>query len=156
LAILAAMALALAGCGGPERAAAPPVPTVDPALITPGDAPLPIGKPVPVRSLEVPAGQTGVLGLDGMARVRPRSLDIADDATLTGLRWTRWDAGGAEGTGKIRLLECRPDCGQGTPTLIEARVRLSKPVACDQGTFFDAAEVTVSGDDPASFIQAPC
>lgn len=153
-ALAVCLLLALAGCGEAERAAAPQ-PTVDPKLTTPGKGELPLGDPARVRG-DIPPGATAVLGLDGRAGVRPRRLAFAEDAELSGLTWNRWDDERAEGQGNVRLLECAPNCAQGTPRIVGATIRLEGRVSCPEGDFFDRAVVRVPGHDPTSFIQAPC
>ncbi len=153
-ALLILTVLALAGCGEAERAAAPK-PTVDPALTTPGSGEPPLGEPARGRG-EIPAGPTGVLGLDGRASVRPERLAFAEDAELSRITWNAWDADAADGQGNVRLLECTPNCAQGTPKDVGATIRLSGRVSCPEGDFFDRAVVEIPGRDPMSFIQAPC
>ena len=153
-ALLILAVLALAGCGEGERVAAPQ-PTVDPSLTTPGNGEPPLGEPARVRG-EIPAGETGVLGLDGRASVRPERLAFAEDAELRGITWTAWDDDEASGQGNVRLLECAPNCAQGTPRDVGATIRLSGRVSCPEGDFFDRAVVEIPGRDPMSFIQAPC
>jgi hypothetical protein len=147
--------LALAGCGEDEIVAGPGA-TIGPALTTPGTAPLPLGDPVRVRESDVPAGETGVLSLDGRAAARPRRLAIADDAELSDVTWDEWGADGAEGRGELRVIECVPNCAQGSPKTVTATIRLSAPRACPDGRYFDRAVVAIDGRDPTSFIQAPC
>ena len=154
LALIGMAALALGACGEAEQAAAPQ-PTVDPSLTRPGKGELPLGEPARVRE-PLPAGETGVLGLDGRAAVRPRRLAIAEDAELERLQWTAWGGPTAEGRGRLGVLDCSPDCASGTVRMIEATVVLSEPVDCPDGRFYDRAAVTIEGSDPASFIQAPC
>jgi hypothetical protein len=148
--------LALAGCGeGETERAAAPQPTVDPKLTTPGSGEPPLGEPARVR-VDIPAGEIGVVGLDGRAGVRPERLAFAEDAELSRLTWNAWSAGGAEGQGNLRLLECAPNCAQGTPKIVGATIRLSGRKRCPEGEFFERATVSIPGDDPMSFIQAPC
>jgi hypothetical protein len=92
------------------------------------------------------------MGLDGRVGVRPEQLAIAEDAELERIRWTS----DAEGSGRLALLECDPDCASGRTRTVEATVRLEAPVDCPQGRFYDRATVTIEGRDPMSFIQAPC
>ena len=153
-ALLIALAALLAGCGEAERAAAP-VPTVDPELTTPGNGEPPLGEPATVKG-DVPAGETAVLGLDGRAGVRPERLAFAEDAELSRITWNAWGDDEADGQGNVRLLECSPNCAQGTPKDVGAKVRLSGRVSCPEGDFFDRAVVEIPGRDPMSFIQAPC
>lgn len=144
----------LAGCGEAERAVAPRA-GVDPALTRPGQGELPRGEPARVRD-PLPAGATGVAGLDGRGGVRPRRLAIAEDAELERLRWSTWGGARAEGRGRLAVLGCNPDCASGVVRTVTARVRLSGPVDCAEGRFYDRAVVEIDGRDPATFIQAPC
>lgn len=151
---LIGLALVLGACGEAERAAAPQ-PTVDPALTRPGRGALPLGQPAPVRD-ELRAGETGVLGLDGRAAARPARLAIAEDAELERLEWSDWGGETAEARGRLAVLECNPNCASGSVRMVRAVVRLSVPVDCPEGRFYDRAVVTTDGRSPMSFIQAPC
>jgi hypothetical protein len=49
---------------------------------------------------------------------------------LTGLRWTRWDAHGAVGSGIGHQNDCTPDCSRGHFHFYAVAVRLWAPVVC--------------------------
>ena len=55
---------------------------------------------------------------------------------------------------------CDPNCGQGRLIRAPATIRLSRPVACPGGRFFDRGRIEVDSDDPraasTSWLAAPC
>jgi hypothetical protein len=163
--IALACALALAGCGAEPAAssAPPPLPKGDfgPSEPGAGTPPRPVAPklhrpPAPVASA-LAGGSVGVVGVEGVVGVRPSTLDVAADGQLTALRWTRWDARSAEATGRLRLTDCDPDCAGGTVKTLPATVRLTGPRLCGRASYFDRAEVTVTGGEaPASYVRAPC
>jgi hypothetical protein len=157
------LVLVLAGCGGTagERAAEPQR-TPDPALTQPGrgtpPVPLPAKRALPaaVRAA-LASGQVAVVDVTGRASVRPSSLEIAQDATLRGVRWSRWDRDGAVGRGTLRTLVCNPTCAQGAIAAHPATIELSAPAACSSGSWFSHSRVEVDGAPvPASYVRAPC
>lgn len=163
---VAALGAVLGGCGEEEREAASSQATPDPALTTPGTPePLRPSAP-PLRAVpeavrrQLDAGAVGVVGIAGRVSVRPARLDIAKDATLVDLRWSRWGSDRAVGRGGLRLLECDPSCAKGETVTYRARVELSDPKACPTGLYFDRSQVTASGEDgplePAAYVRAPC
>jgi hypothetical protein len=102
------------------------------------------------------AGAVGVVDAAGTVGVRPRTLETSSDAELQGLRWTRWDAGGASATGRLRVLVCEPTCATGRPRSVPATVTLSSVRQCGGRSYFDAARVSVPGARPAVYVRAPC
>jgi hypothetical protein len=163
---VALLTLGLAGCGGGEarlEPAAAPLPTGDfgPAKAQPVALPRPVAPPLhrpgAAVAAALAAGTTGVVGAEGDVAVRPVRLIVASDGELTGLRWSRWSAGAAEASGRLRLRECDPNCAGGTIRELPAAVRLSRPRVCGRATYFDRARVTVTGAPaPASYVRAPC
>ncbi len=160
-----ACALAAAGCGsGAEReAGAQTQATPDPKLVRPGHGTPP--PPVVPKTFAVTdavkaqleGGAIAVVGVEGVAGVRPATLDVAADQTLSGIRWSRWGKRGAAGTGTLRTLDCDPNCAQGSLSTEPATVELSDPAKCPQGRFFSRAAVRPqSGPAPASYVRAPC
>ena len=68
-----------------------------------------------------------------VAIVRPRSIVIAcADANFyaTGLKWTRWDASGAEGTGVGHENDCKPYCAAGRFHTYRLALRLDEVARC--------------------------
>jgi hypothetical protein len=108
-----------------------------------------------VRELE--AGEIGVVGMTGVIGVRPKVLDTASDVRIESLTWSRWGADGAVGEGEMRLRECQPTCAGGRTKSTPATVTLSGVRKCRGRSYFEAAEVRVtSGDQPATYVRAPC
>lgn len=149
--------LVLAGCGGPDgagratEAAPPPAPAVT------GVSPA----PSPQLSRALAAGRgVAVVDLAGAAHARPVKLEIAKDATLSGLRWSGWGRPRAVGEGTLSLLECEPTCAEGRVRTVPARVILHDLRRCSTGRFYAAA--SVAPDDPrrtpppAAYLQPPC
>ena len=161
--------LALAGCGAseaPERAAAPALPEGDfgPEQPGSGERARPVAPPrkAPAAAVagELAAGTVGVVGVEGAVGVRPRTLEVAADATIEDVRWERWDASGAEGAGTLSVRDCDPTCASGDRDESPATVRLSAPRPCGRSTYFDRARVELdgarAGGDPISYVRAPC
>ncbi len=163
--LVCACALGAAGCGSAferevgSQTHAPP----DPKLVRPGHGTAPppvVPKMVAVTDAvkaKLEGGAIAVVGVEGVAGVRPTTLDVAADQTISGLRWSRWGTGGARGTGTLRTLDCDPTCAQGSLSTEPAMVELSAPASCPQGRFFSRAAVRPqSGRAPASYVRAPC
>ena len=104
---------------------------------------------------EVPL-QLGVVDEAGNVGVRPRTMEVASDAELQDLRWIRWDATGASATGRLRELVCEPTCATGRPRFVPASVTLSSVRECRGRSYFDAAQLSVRGEQPAVYVRAPC
>ena len=165
-ALILAMALALAGCGGAEerdRSAAPPTVKGDwgPSEPGSGERARPVAPPRKAPSATVAsaldAGAVGVVGVEGVVGVKPASLDVSADGTLDDLRWQRWDSGGAEGTGTLTLRDCDPSCASGGKDRYPATIRLSSPRLCGRAAYFDRARVELEGEGaPATYVRAPC
>jgi hypothetical protein len=165
--IVLACCLGLAGCGvsPDERVVNPGAPTLDPKVYGPPHAnpavriPIPRPQAKPASSAvagALDAGAVGVVDEAGNVGVRPRTMDTASDAQLQDLRWTRWDAAGASGTGRLRELVCEPTCATGRPRFVPATVTLSSVRQCGGRSYFDAAQVSVRGEQPAVYVRAPC
>jgi hypothetical protein len=175
--LLAALLLCLlAGCGlggGSEEEAPRPAATVDDG-VPPEQAAKPVGEvadPLPTRAArdaepgaalrsQLRSGAVAVVDLTGSMGIRPRALVFANGGRLDGLRWSRWDDSGAEASGEMHGVVCEPTCGQGAAVEVPATIRLSQPVACPAGRFFDRGEIEVSPADtdvkPTSWLAAPC
>ncbi|HET6691466.1 MAG TPA: hypothetical protein VFG74_11445 [Miltoncostaeaceae bacterium] len=167
-AVILALALALGGCGGSadeREAGAAPVPKGDwgPRQPGSGERARPVAPPrkappaAVARQLE--AGTVGVVGVEGAIGVRPYSLEVSADGTLEDLRWQRWDAGGAEGSGTLEVRDCDPSCASGGKDAYAATIKLSAPRLCGRETYFDQARVRLAADDvptPTTYVRAPC
>ena len=90
--------------------------------------------------------------------IRPGELTFASRGRLRELGWSRWDDAGAEATGRMRGVLCNPTCAQGEQVDVRATIRLSEPVACPAGRFFDRGEVVADDREieSASWLAAPC
>jgi hypothetical protein len=108
-----------------------------------------------VRSLE--AGEIGVVGMTGVIGVRPNELDTANDVRIDSLEWSSWGADGAVGKGEMLARECQPTCAGGRTKTVPATVTLSGVRECRGRRYFEGAEVRVSsGEQPATYVRAPC
>jgi hypothetical protein len=118
----------------------------------------PSTQPVPARVLDrLAAGAVAVSDLTGKAAIEPATVQFATDASLTGVRWTRWGAGGATGHGTLRVLSCNPNCAEGDVEQRPATIELARPSVCPDGRFFSASKVVPDGGPaPASYVRAPC
>jgi hypothetical protein len=168
---LALVALALcSGCFGGGGESASPQPTTPPAAATPAPVstlvdPVPTqaalrARPDRALAARLAGGAVALVDLEGRIGIRPARVVFAHGGRLSGLKWTRWGARGAAGTGTMTGVVCDPDCAHGRLIRASALIRLSKPVACPRGRFFDRARVDVVSDDPAadstSWLAAPC
>jgi hypothetical protein len=160
-------AVVLAGCGvsPDERIVNPGAPALDPKVYGPPHAnpavQIPIPRPhareaSPAVAAALDAGAVGVVDEAGAVGVRPRTMDTASDAELQDLRWTRWDAAGAAATGRLRVLVCEPTCATGRGRYVPATVTLSSVRECAGRSYFDAARVSIRGEQPAVYVRAPC
>jgi hypothetical protein len=170
LAVLTLFVL-LAGCGvlddeGPALTNAPDPAVYGPEQAVPREQP-PFDAPKLAEPAEgvaraLDAGQIGVVDLTGTVAIQPDTLETASDQTLEGVRWSRWDAGGAEGEGSLRALTCQPTCASGGTKTVPARVRLTGVRVCDGRQYYERGEVlldpkdTPSGSQPATYLRAPC
>jgi hypothetical protein len=167
-AVILVLASALGGCGASpdERSAsAPPVPKGDwgPRRPGSGERARPVTPPRRAPSAAVAsaleAGAVGVVGVEGVVGVRPSTLEVSADGTLEDVRWERWDAGGAEGTGTLEVRDCDPSCASGGKDAYRATITLSSPRLCGRATYFDRARVELDAGDapaPATYVRAPC
>ena len=72
-------------------------------------------------------------GCTSKVRVRPASIVMAcgdGNFYVTRIRWTRWTAHSAAGTGTGHLNDCRPDCADGHFHAYRVAVTLSAPLRC--------------------------
>jgi hypothetical protein len=163
---LLALALAASACGSSEDEAPAPVATASPAPAAsePVDA-RPTKAALDARpgrrlAARLDAGEVAVVDLVGRIGIRPRSIEFAKGGRMEDLEWSRWDDRGAEGRGRMVGLVCDPTCAQGTTITVPATIRLSEPVACPAGRFFDRGRIEAESDDPdaqsASWLAAPC
>jgi hypothetical protein len=160
------LACALGGCGASaEPEAAAPQGDWGPERPGSGERARPVAPPrkaVPEAvAAALAAGSVGVMGVHGAVGVEPRTLEMSADATLGGLRWVRWDATGAEGTGTLSVRDCDPTCASGGRDSHPATVRLSAPRLCGPAAYFDRARVELAdaasaGGDPLAYVRAPC
>lgn len=173
IALLSA-AVVLAGCGltPDERVVNPGGPRLDPHVYGPRTASaavaIPVGRPrarpaSPAVASALAAGVVGVVDVSGRVGVRPRTLETSSDGVLEHVRWERWDAAGARGSGRLRILDCDPSCAIGRVRSLPATVTLSAVRECGGRFYFDAAAVRVDparspvrGSQPASYVRAPC
>jgi hypothetical protein len=151
------------GCGSSEREFPASHGVTDPKLTTPGTGTPPAPAKPPAQTIptavrsQLDAGRVAIVDITGKAGYKPSSLEIAQDASLTGLKWSRWGAGGATGTGTLRFNACNPTCASGSQKALPATIRLSSPSPCPDGRFFAASKVTPSsGPAPASYLRSPC
>jgi hypothetical protein len=160
------LAIALGGCGASAESeqaggAGPPKGDWGPSRPGSGERARPVAPPRRAPSEAVAAaldgGTVGVVGVEGAVGVEPRALDVSADATLGDLRWERWDATGAEGTGTLSVRDCDPTCASGGRDEHPATVRLSAPRLCGRSTYFDRARVEPAGAaPPIAYVRAPC
>jgi hypothetical protein len=161
-------AVALSGCGvlddtGPA-APKPPDPAVygpskpekaaDPTLTL-----TPLVEPAPAVAQALDRGAIGVVDLSGIVAIEPSSLDTASDVTLAHVRWSAWGAGGAAGTGTLRMLTCQPTCASSGVKDVAARIELSGVKTCDGRRYFEHGKVLidpVDGTEPVTYLRAPC
>jgi hypothetical protein len=165
-----ALALGLGGCGvlDDEGPAVPQAP--DPAVYGPAKATRTTVPSIPVPKLVEPAaavaralddGSIGVVDLSGEVGIEPRSLDTAADLTLNDVHWSSWDAGGAAGTGRLRVLTCQPTCAASGTKDVPARISLSGVKTCDGRRYFERGAVLLDPRDaasgqPTTYLRAPC
>jgi hypothetical protein len=165
-----ALALVLGGCGvlDDEGPAVPKAP--DPAVYGPAKATKTADPSIPVPRLVSPpaavaraldGGSIGVVDLAGQVGIEPRSLDTAADLTLHDVQWSSWGAGGAAGTGRLRVLTCQPTCAASGTKDVPARIALSGVKTCDGRRYFERGEVLIDPGDassgqPTTYLRAPC
>ena len=160
-AIVGALVLFVAGCGSSDERAAVDMSKYGPRHAVAGHrppAPLPkLRPPAPDVARQLRAGTVGVVAVDGTVGIRPRALETAADAELQHLTWTQWTHTSAEGRGVLRVLDCQPTCAAGHARTVAATVRLSNVRSCAGRSYFGVAEVKVAaGEQPASYVRAPC
>ena len=162
------------GCGvlddvGPATQATPDPALYGPPEATSNESPRSSELPCPgdarrAREVasELDAGQVGVVDMGGAVGVKPASLDTASDLTVSRLRWSAWDDSGAEGGRRCGCRRASRRARGGATIELEARVELSGLKTCDGRRYYDHAEVRIdpkvapSGQQPASYLRAPC
>jgi hypothetical protein len=176
LLIVLAAALFWSGClgGDDEQAAAPPpVATVDDGVSAEDAARtvLSIAEAEPTRAAlaarpgdalraRLDAGAVALVDLEGRMGIRPGAITFAKGGRMVGLAWERWTDRDAVATGRMEGVVCDPDCARGRLVAAPATIRLTRPVACPRGRFFDHAAIEVDSDHPEadsnSWLAAPC
>jgi hypothetical protein len=168
-AVVAVLALLVAGCGSSEdEASAPPAPVAAGGTPEAGSA---VASPRPTKAAkeaqpkgevaaQLEAGAVALVDLTGRIGIRPRSFEFAKGGRMEAVEWSSWTDRGAVGTGRMVGLVCDPTCAQGTTITVPATITLSRPVACPAGRFFDRGRIEVASDDPdaqsTSWLAAPC
>ena len=139
-----------------EDAARPVLSLVEPE---PTEAAL-AAKPDAALRAQLDAGAVALVDLTGEIGIRPKAITFAKGGRMLELQWRRWDDRRAVATGRMEGVVCDPDCARGRLISVPAVLRLSKPVACPKGRFFDLGVVEVDSDDPEaqsdSWLAAPC
>jgi hypothetical protein len=164
----------VAGCGVLDDEGPAPLGKPDPAVYGPAEAvpttspatvpAPPVREPSAVVARALDGGAIAVVDLTGAIAIEPESLDTASDVTLEGVRWSHWGADGAEGSGRLRMLTCQPTCASSGTKEVAARVVLSGVKRCEGRSYFAGGEVLIgpkdtpsgSGDQPATYLRAPC
>jgi hypothetical protein len=165
---IALLVALLAGCGGDDSADKP---ARSLPVATPSQGGSEVADPLPTKAAlaarpsgalksQLAGGAVAVVDLTGRMGIRPARIVFAHGGRLDGLKWRRWGDRGAEATGTMAGVVCDPNCGGGRLIRAPARIRLSQPVACPRGRFFDRARIDVVSDDPhadsTSWLAAPC
>jgi hypothetical protein len=173
LVLLLLVCVSFAGCGVLDDKDPAVLGQPDPAVYGPSTADPSASPTLPEPRLVPPSGAVarkldggsiGVVDLSGIVGIEPESLETASDVTLEGVRWTRWEASGAEGSGRLRMLTCQPTCATGGFEEVAAQVTLSGVKVCDGRRYFERGSVAIavkdtpsgSGDQPATYLRAPC
>jgi hypothetical protein len=159
-------AVLLAGCGvlddeGPALSQGPDPDVYGPAEAVPREAPeIPIPRlhpPTAQVARSLAAGEIAVVGMSGVIGVRPKVLETANDVRIQSLTWSSWGAGGAVGQGELLARECQPTCASGRTKTTAATVTLSGVRQCRGRRYFESAAVRVAaGEQPATYVRAPC
>jgi type IV secretory pathway VirB3-like protein len=70
--------------------------------------------------------QVGVLQ---QPRIRPSAVSFVADGTenVTGLHWRGWGTGVARADGTDHIVQCVPNCAEGSTTLVPAHITLWQP-----------------------------
>jgi hypothetical protein len=165
-------AFALAGCGvvDDEGPAVPRGP--DPAVYGPtepkppgagGEISIPeLRPPTEEVARELDAGAIAVVDITGAVGVRPDVVETATDMVIEGVTWDRWGEDGAEGHGEARWLDCQSTCANGQAIRIPATITLSGVRECKGRRYYEAGAVTIdpsrtpAGEQPATYVRAPC
>jgi|SRR5579884_2391268 len=84
-------------------------------------------------------------------RYRPAGLTLScSDGVdrLLRMRWSRWTAGSAYGSGRAQYNTCDPSCGLGGTRAYVVRVFLGAPIHCGRWTMFSYARIRFVGERP--------
>jgi len=98
-------------------------------------------------------------GTSGTAQVRPATLYLTGDGTLTDVhvKWSTWGGGVATGHGTADWHGCTPNCAQGKRHRDPATVRLSQIKTCGGQRYYShATTVTNRGRRFSLGSFAPC
>jgi hypothetical protein len=134
---------------GPRRAVARATP--------PSTAPAVRPRITPRLDAALRSGAIAVVGVNGDAGIRPAALETSSDASLEGLSWSSWSAGGASGSGEFLVQDCQPNCATGHTRRVAATVELNDVRTCEGRRYYGRAVVKLaSGPAPTSYVRAPC
>ena len=170
---LAVPLLLLAGCGVLDDEGPAPPPRPDPAVYGPAQGCPRVRRrrsrspscrpPTPTVARALDAGEIGVVDITGTVGVKPESLETSDGlACWRACEWSRWGDDGAEGSGELRMLVCQPTCASGNVEHVPARITLTGVTRCDGRRYFAAGTLAVDpaltpeGEQPATYVRAPC
>jgi hypothetical protein len=107
------------------------------------------------RQLE--RGEVGLLDAFGQTRIRPETVDFAQDASLQDVTWSSWGTDGGQGSGTMRVQECDPTCAAGQVKTVRATIVLTAARECNGQRYFASSEVRPeAGEAPRSYVRAPC
>ena len=88
----------------------------------------PVGAPpaTTVATTTTAAAQPVYVEFDPMpAAQKPAELDIYNHTELTGITWSAWGGGTAQGSGVLADNTCDPDCAAGHDTTFDATIKLT-------------------------------
>lgn len=85
----------------------------------------PVGAPPTVATTTAAAQQVYVEFDPAPPAQRPTELDIYNHTELTGINWSSWGGGTAQGTGVLADNTCDPDCAAGHDTKFNATIKLT-------------------------------
>jgi hypothetical protein len=139
LASVAAIALALIA-GSVAFAVTHTESTSPPSTLPNGDA-----KPQSTVAIIDDCGNVG--------RIEPSSIMLLcgdGTATATSLSWTQWTSQQAIGKGQVNIVNCVPDCANGTDIAYHVTLRLSEPVRAHSGArYFTRIALSYLGKGPS-------
>jgi hypothetical protein len=96
-------------------------------------------------------GQVRVITNCFKARVKPASILLACGDGSNGLqklKWSKWTATGASGSGTNWYNTCTPNCARGKIKKVPVTVALSKPISCKGLSYklFDKGKLKFTGE----------